>query len=44
MARQLRVEYPGSIYDVMNRGDRLESIFKDDRGQPTLRRVPWFSN
>lgn len=30
MARQLRIEYPGAIYHVMNRGDRREAIFKDD--------------
>ena len=30
MARKLRVEYPGAIYQVMNRGDRREPIFKDD--------------
>lgn len=30
MARQLRVEYPGAIYHVMNRGDRREPIFQDD--------------
>ena len=30
MARKLRVEYPGAIYHVMNRGDRQEPIFKDD--------------
>lgn len=30
MARQLRVEYPGAIYHVMNRGDRREPIFRDD--------------
>lgn len=29
MARKLRVEYPGAIYHVMNRGDRREAIFKD---------------
>jgi len=29
MARKLRVEYPGAIYQVMNRGDRREPIFKD---------------
>jgi len=28
--RKLRVEYPGAIYHVMNRGDRREPIFKDD--------------
>src|SRR5262245_46468489 len=30
MARKLRVEYPGAIYHVMNRGYRREPIFKDD--------------
>jgi len=27
----LRIQYPGSIYHVMNRGDRQEPIFGDDR-------------
>src|ERR1017187_253250 len=31
MARKLRVEYEGAIYHVMNRGDRREPIFKDDK-------------
>ena len=31
MARKPRVEYPGAIYHVMNRGDRREPIFKDDQ-------------
>ena len=30
MARKLRVEYPGAIYHVMNRGDRREAIFRDE--------------
>src|SRR5882757_5341040 len=30
MARKLRVEYPGAIYHVMNRGDRGEPIFLDE--------------
>ncbi len=30
MARKLRVQYPGAIYHVMNRGDRREAIFHDD--------------
>jgi putative transposase len=30
MPRQLRVEYPGAIYHVMDRGDRQEDIFVDD--------------
>src|SRR5687768_17169184 len=31
MARKLRVEYPGAIYHVINRGDRRELIFREDR-------------
>lgn len=31
MARKLRVEYPGAIYHVMNRGDHREPIFVDDQ-------------
>jgi len=30
VARKLRVEYPGAIYHLMNRGDRREPIFRDD--------------
>jgi len=30
MARELRVQYPGAIYHVMNREDRREPIFKDE--------------
>src|SRR5436189_963078 len=30
MARKLRVQYPGAIYLVMNRGDRREAIFRDE--------------
>src|SRR5437868_1674557 len=31
MARKLRVEYPGAVYHLMNRGDRREPIFLEDR-------------
>ncbi len=31
MARKLRVEYPGAVYHVMNRGNRREAIFREDR-------------
>jgi hypothetical protein len=27
----VRVEYGGAVYHVMDRGDRLEAIFRDDR-------------
>jgi putative transposase len=30
VARKLRIEYPGAIYHVMNRGDRREPIVRDD--------------
>jgi len=30
MPRKLRLQYPGAIYHLMNRGDRRESIFEDD--------------
>ena len=30
MPRKLRIQYPGAIYHVMNRGDRREDIFLDD--------------
>ena len=30
MPRQLRVEYPGAIYHLMNPGDRRKAIFRDD--------------
>jgi len=30
MPRKLRIQYPGAMYHVMNRGDRREDIFKDD--------------
>ena len=29
MARRLRLEYPGAICHVLNRGDRREPIFRD---------------
>src|SRR5437868_840948 len=31
MPRKLRVQYPGAIYHVMNRGDRRDPIFADDK-------------
>jgi len=36
MARQLRIEYPGAIYHVMNRGDRREPIIRDDQDRATV--------
>jgi REP element-mobilizing transposase RayT len=31
MPRQWRLQYPGALYHVINRGGRRESIFADDR-------------
>jgi hypothetical protein len=31
MARKLRIQYPGAIYHVINRGDRREPMFADDQ-------------
>jgi len=31
MPRKLRIQYPGAVYHVMNRGDRREDIFADDK-------------
>ena len=31
MPRKLRLQYPGAIYHLMNRGDRREKILKDDQ-------------
>jgi len=36
MGRKLRVEYPGAIYHVMNRGDRREPVFLDDQDRELL--------
>ena len=30
MSRKLRIEYPGAMYHVMNRGDQREDMFRDD--------------
>ena len=34
MPRKVRIEYPGAVYHVINRGDRREDIFKDDLDRP----------
>lgn len=36
MARKLRIENPGALYHVMNRGDRQEPIFRDDRDRESF--------
>jgi putative transposase len=37
MPRALRIEYPGAIYHIMNRGDRREPIFRDDANYKRFR-------
>jgi hypothetical protein len=40
MPRQPRLEYPGAVYHVVNRGDRREEIFRDARrGRTTISSV-----
>ena len=36
MAREFRVQYPGAIYHVMNRGDQREAVFRDDEDRQKL--------
>jgi hypothetical protein len=36
MARKLRVQYPGAICHVMNRGDQREAVFRDDKDRQKL--------
>ena len=36
MARKFRVQYPGAIYHVMNRGDQREAVFRDDEDRQKL--------
>ena len=41
MARKSRIQYPGAIYHVMNRGDRQEPVFGDDRLLEQVSARPW---
>jgi REP element-mobilizing transposase RayT len=36
MALKLRIQSPGAIYHVMNRGDRREAIFEHDEDRERL--------
>ena len=36
MPRQLRIEFPGSFYHVMARGNRRAAIFRDDQDRRTF--------
>jgi REP element-mobilizing transposase RayT len=36
MARKMRIQYPGAIYHVVNRGDRRDAILEDDEDRERL--------
>jgi putative transposase len=35
MPRKLRLQYPGAVYHVLNRGDHQKLIFHDDKDRET---------
>jgi len=35
MSRKLRLEYPGAMYHIMNRGDQRADIFRDEDLKPS---------
>ncbi len=39
MARKGRVEFPGAVYHVLDRGDRREAIFDDDQDREAFLRT-----
>ena len=39
MPRKARVEFPGAVYHVLDRGDRREAIFRDDVDRQTFLRT-----
>ena len=36
MVRKMRIQYPGAIYHVVNRGDRRAAILEDDEDRERL--------
>ena len=36
MVRKMRIQYPGAIYHVVNRGDRRDAILEDDEDRERL--------
>ena len=36
MPRKARVEFAGAVYHLLDRGDRREAIFRDDRDRETF--------
>lgn len=44
MARPLRIEYPGAVYHVTNRGNDKKAVFKDDEDRATFLKILAFIN
>jgi len=36
MARPLRIEYSGAVYDITSRGNEKQAVFKDDQDRAPL--------
>jgi putative transposase len=39
MPRKARIEFPGAVYHVLDRGDRREAIFADDEARELFLRT-----
>ena len=39
MARPLRIEYPGAVYHITNRGNDKKAVFKDDQDRLTFLKI-----
>lgn len=39
MARPLRIEYPGAVYHITNRGNDKKAVFKDDQDRETFLKI-----
>ena len=39
MARPLRIEYPGAVYHITNRGNDRKAVFKDDQDRETFLKI-----
>jgi len=39
MPRRLRIQYPGAMYHVMNRGDQRKAVFKDNEDHRKFQHV-----
>ena len=44
MARPLRIEYPGAVYHITNRGNDKKTVYKDDQDRGTFLKILSFFN